>query len=116
MEQHKISENRRLRRFNIQIQVFDSKSKSIFAYTENLHTEGMMLISEKKIPLGKEFDLELVHIRDNDQMIVIPLHVLCVWNKPSDSLNMYNAGFEFIDLAPQQVRDIESLIEELVVH
>jgi len=77
--------------------------------------EGMMLTSEKKIPVGKEFHLELVHIRDDGERITIPLHVLCVWNRPRDYKTLYNAGFNFIDLAPQQARDIERLIEELAV-
>jgi len=115
MTQHKLKEYRKLKRFIVQVQVLDSEAKSFFAYTENLHTEGMLLTSEKKIPLGKEFHLELVHIRDNEERITIPLRARCVWNRSSDSQNLYNAGFEFIDLAPQQARDIESLIEELAV-
>ena len=121
MEQHNSTEKRRLKRIIIRVQVLDSESKSIFAYTENLHTEGMMLTSEKEFPVGKEFHFELANIRDNDEritkpLVTIPLHMRCVWNRPSDCLNMYNAGFEFIDLVPQQARDIERLIEELTVH
>ena len=115
MMQYKLKENRRLKRIIIQVQVLDSESKSFFAYTENLHTEGMMLTSEKEIPVGKEFNLELVHSRENDEGFTIPLRVCCVWNRSSDSVNLYNAGFKFIDLAPQQARDIERLIEELAV-
>ena len=116
MAQHKLKENRKLKRFIVQVQVVDSESKSFFAYTENLHTEGMVLTSEKKIPVGKEFHLDLVYIRDIDKRITIPLRVLCVWNMPRDCKTLYNVGFEFIDLAPQQARDIERLIEELAVY
>ena len=115
MVQYKLKEYRKLKRFIIQVQVSDSEVESFFAYTENLHREGMMLTSEQKIPLGKEFHLELVHIRDNDERITIPLSVRCVWNRPSDRPNLYTAGFEFIDLAPQLTRDIERLIEELTI-
>ena len=90
MAQHNSTEKRKLKRFIIRVQVLDSESKSFFAYTENLHMEGMMLTSEKEIPVGKEFHLELVHIRDNDEritkpLVTIPLHMRCVWNRPSDS-------------------------------
>ncbi len=115
MVQYKLKEYRKLKRIIIQVQVLDSETKSFFGYTENLHREGMLLTSEQKIPLGKEFHLELVYSRDNDEEITIPLRVRCVWNRSSDSHNLYNAGFEFIDLAPQQTRDIERLIDELTV-
>ena len=115
MAQNKLKEYRKLKRFVVQVQLLDSETKSFFAYTENLHIEGMLLTSVQKIPLGKEFHLELVHIRNNGERITIPLRVRCVWNSSSDSQNLYNAGFEFIDLAPQQARDIERLIEELTV-
>ena len=115
MAQPKLKEYRKLKRFIIQVQILDSETKSFFAYTENLHGEGMLLTSEQRIPLGKEFHLELVHLQDNDERIILPLRVRCVWNRSNDSLNLYNAGFEFIDLEPQQARDIEILIEELAL-
>ncbi len=117
MAQYKLKEYRKLKRFiiQVQVQILDSETKSFFGYTENLHMEGMLLTSEQRIPLGKEFHLKLVHIRDNDVRIVIPVRVRCVWNRSNDSLNLYNTGFKFIDLAPQQARDIERLIEELAV-
>ncbi len=117
MGQFKLMEYRKLKRFiiQVQVQVLDSEAKSFFAYTENLHTEGMLLTTEQRIPLCKEFHLELVHSRDNDEEITIPLRAHCVWNRSIDSMNLYSAGFDFIDLAPQQARDIERLIEELAV-
>ena len=115
MAQYKLKEYRKLKRFIVQVQVLDSEAKSFFAYTENLHTEGMMLTSEEEIPVGNEFHLELRHGRDSNEGTIIPLRVRCMWNRSRDSLNLYHAGFEFIDLAPQQTRDIESLIEELTV-
>ncbi len=115
MAQLKSMDYRKLKRVIVQVHVLDVEAKSFFAYSEDLHTQGMLLTSEQKIPLGKEFHLELVHCRDNDERITIPLRVYCVWNRSSDSLDLYSAGFEFIDLAPQQARDIERLIEELAV-
>ena len=115
MAHYMLKEYRKLRRLIIPVHVLDSETKSFFAYTENLHIEGMLLTSVQKIPLSKEFHLGLVHIRNNGERITIPLRVRCVWNSSSDSQNLYNAGFEFIDLAPQQARDIERLIEELTV-
>ncbi len=115
MAQHKFKEYRNLRRFNIPVHVLDSDTHSFFAYTENLHTEGLLLTSEYKMPLYKEYNLELVYSRDYDEEITIPLRVRCVWNRSSDSLNLYSVGFEFIDLAPQQTRDIERVIEDLAV-
>ena len=113
MAHYKLKEYRKLRRLIIPVQVLDSETQSFFAYTENLHTQGMLLTSKQEIPLDKEFHLELVYFRDNDEEITIPLCVHSVWNGSIDSLNMYSAGFDFIDLAPQQARDIERLIEEL---
>ncbi len=113
MAHYMLKEYRKLRRLIIPVHVLDSETQSFFAYTENLHTEGMLLATEQEIPLDKELHLELVYSRDNDEEITIPLCVRCVWNGPSDSLNMHSAGFDFIDLAPQQARDIERLIEEL---
>ncbi len=115
MAQHKLKEYRKLKRFLIQVQVLDSETESFFACTENLHTEGMMLISDQKIPFGKKFHLDLVHVRDNNEVITISLRVRCLWNRLRDHQDLYSAGFEFIDLEPQQTRDIERLIEELAV-
>ena len=115
MAQYKLKEYRKLKRSIIQVQVLDVEAKSFFAYTENLHTEGMLLTCAQRIPLDKEFYLKMVYCRENGVRIIIPLRVFCVWNQSCDSLNLYSAGFEFIDLAPQQARDIERLIEELAM-
>jgi len=115
MAQPNSAEYRKLKRSIIPVQVLDSDGKSFFAYTDDLHTQGMLLSTEQKILIGEEFHLELVHTRENDERITIPLRVRCVWNRSIDSLKLYSAGFEFSDLAPQQTRDIERVIEDLAI-
>ena len=115
MAQPKPMEDRKSRRPINPVYVLDSETQSFFAYTENLHTEGMLLATEQEIPLDKELHLELVYSRDNIEEITIPLCVRCVWNRSINNLGLYSAGFDFIDLTPQQGRDIERLIEEQAV-
>ncbi len=108
-------ENRKLKRFIISVKVFEKETGSILGYTENMHTEAMILTSEKQIPIEKEFRIKLEYVQDDNEIVEIPLVARSVWSKLSKNLDYYSTGFRFIDSTPIHVQALELLIDELSV-
>ena len=108
-------ENRKLKRFIISLKVIEKETGSILGYIANMHSEAMMLSSERRIPVDKEFSITLEYVQDDDELVEIQLIARSVWCNISKNLDYYRTGFRFIDPSPSQVKTIVFLIDELAV-
>lgn len=108
-------EDREYKRFVINVKVFDQATNECLGYSANMHSDGMMLMSEQQIPVNKDYKLVIRHHQDDDELIEIPLEARCVWSKNSNNPDFYHAGFQFIDINPKQILAIDELIWDLAV-
>ncbi len=115
MPLHKVAENRKLERLFLHIKVFDNETGSLLGHTADLHVEGMMLISDKRVVLDKELCLRLEHVKNNFEKISIPLFASGVWNRTANNSNVFNTGFRFVDTSHTQTIELSGLIEELML-
>lgn len=106
-------DDREYKRFVINVKVFDRDSGNCLGYSSNMHTGGMMLMSEEQISPGSKFRLIIKHIQQDDTVVEIPLVARCIWSNPGNNPDFYNAGLLFIDPGPKQILTIEELIWEL---
>ena len=113
MSQHKVAENRRLERLTLYIKVFDNETNSLLGHTANIHTDGMMLVTQGQLSLNKDYNLRLEHVRDDFRKISISLFAKGLWNKTSHNSNDHNIGFQFHDLSHSDSVAIVELIDEL---
>ena len=109
------TEDREYKRFVINVKVFDQATNECLGYSANMHSCGMMLSSEKLIPDGREFNILIRHLQDDDELIEIRLAARCMWSKSGNNPDFYLAGFQFINPSPKQVLAIDELIWDLAV-
>ena len=108
-------EFRYLDRLVLHIRVFDKETNAFLGHTENIHSEGLMLVSEKRIALNKDICLRLEHVKDDFEKIAIPLFASGVWHRDTYVSDVYNTGFRFVDTSNTQTIELRNLIEELIL-
>jgi PilZ domain-containing protein len=115
MSLNKIAENRKLERLILRIKVFDNDTGSFLGHTEDIHTEGMMLISEERVALDKDICLRLEHVKDNFEKTTILLTANGVWSKTAHESEVFNTGYRFVDTSHTQTIELNNLFQELTL-
>lgn len=116
MNADRINEKRRQKRFIVNVKVFNQDGGELLGYSANMHTRGMMISSTSEIPLLKEFNVKIEHMRmADDELIQIPLRIRSLWGGISDNPDFYHTGFLILDPTPESDDAIMRLIEELAV-
>ena len=109
-------ENRHLDRLILYIKVFDNETNAFLGYTANIHSKGMMLVSETLIPLDKDISIRLEHVKDDFKKIAIPLSARGVWRGDTHVFDVYTTGFRFVDPSHTQIIELDNLFEDLIFH
>ena len=109
------TEDREFKRFIINVKVFDLETNECMGYSANMHSEGMMVMSEKQLSAGKNYNLIIRHYQEDDEQIEIPLAARCMWSKAGNNPDFFHAGFKFIDPSPKKILAIDELIWDLAV-
>ena len=112
---NKLIECRDLVRLILYVRVFDNETNAFVGHTANIHTEGMMLVSEKRIALDKNICLRLEHVKDDFNKIAISLFAIAEWHRDTYVSDVYNTGFRFVNTSHTQIIEILNLIEELTL-
>ena len=116
MAPHHANEKRRQKRFIVNVKIFDQDTGELLGYSANMHTRGMMISSIEEIPLLKEFNVNIEHIRmADDELVQIPVRIRSLWAGPSNNPDFYNTGFLILDPTPETNHAILQLIDELAV-
>jgi hypothetical protein len=115
MESEVLIESRRLERFIINVKIIDADDESVLGYSANMHTEGLMIRSMRKIPSDKIINIRVEHMQFDDEFISIPLKVQSIWCYPDRKTDFFKVGFFIVDPTPSQRRAITGLIEELML-
>jgi hypothetical protein len=93
-------------------QVFDLYGGFLIGYLADLHLRGAMVIGNKPVPENMDFTIA-VELPDlpkiNASRITLPIRV--AWCKPDISPEFYNVGLEFKEVADEQKKVIQSIID-----
>ena len=106
---------RKQKRWNLvyYLRVFESRSGDLLGHLVDIHTDGMMLISERHIPLGEEFQLQMEIPGDTKgSNKLIKLHAHSIWSKPDLNPHYNDTGFRITQLSPDALSGITQVIEE----
>ena len=116
MTSSEIDDKRRLKRFIVNVKVFNTDTGDLLGYSANMHNMGMKLTSTEEIPMDTEFNVKIEHIRfDDDEFVEIPLRIRSLWGNPGKNPDFYDTGFQIVNPTPDSDRAIAALIEELSV-
>jgi hypothetical protein len=98
---------------NGDVDVYDSLRDSYVGRLVNIHTQGLMVMSDVPLDEDRLYTLDL-HLPEpiNDQL-VINLGVDCLWTREADLAGKYWIGFAIIDASSQAVQSIHHLVERL---
>lgn len=112
MVQQAYSEKRTHERCSFPLKVFHRDTAELLGCTENIHVDGMMLVSKAPIPTMTEFKIwiELPGLEGEKK---ISLTAFAVWRSLSDTKPIfYCTGFHFVDISENVMASIQAYIEQ----
>ena len=109
-----MADKRRLKRWHLiyYLRVFECDNGQLLGHLVDVTTEGLMLVSERRIPNGQEFDLRM-EIPTEDGIRNIPLKTYSVWSDYDINRSFFDTGFELVDPSSETIYQIRELIDEL---
>ena len=110
-----MSDKRRLKRWHLiyYLRVFECNSDQLLGHIVDLTTEGLMLISEKRIPLGQELDVRMEIPAEDGTKRNLTMKTHSVWSDLDVNRSFYDTGFELVEPSAETIAQIQGLIDEL---
>jgi hypothetical protein len=112
--QLKTTEKRRLKRFSAKLKVYSQLNDELIGYSENLHTEGMLVITKKPLEKNKEIEIWFGATKEEKRLNRIFVTAYKVWESmTSDGDRMYYSGLHFVAPEDETLDQIQSLLYSL---
>jgi len=107
-------EKRKLKRFSVRLKVYSQQTDELIGYAENLHIEGMMIVSRKPIQNNQEIQIWFGAAKDDKRLNRIFLSAYKVWESFTDNdERFYYSGLHFISPSEETLDRIQSLIDDM---
>ena len=112
--QTETKEKRRLKRFSANLKVYDQSTDDLLGYAENIHTKGMMLMTQEKIPDKQQVEIWFGAGKEDKRQKRIFISAFKVWDSFTDDTvpRLYYSGLHFIEPDEATIHRIEKLIDE----
>jgi hypothetical protein len=94
-----------------EVEVYDSLRDLHLGRLVNIHTYGLMIVSEVALEEDSLYTLDLHVPEPVNGQLVIQLGVDCLWIRAADVLGKYWIGFSIIDVSSEASEAIEALID-----
>ena len=95
------------------LKVVKSENNETLGHLVDVTTEGMMLISEKSIPLHQTYNLRMEIPTEDNVPQMIALTAESLWTKKDVNPAFHDTGFRLINPSKRAINAIAKLIEEL---
>ena len=92
--------------------VYDLPHKALLGYVGDLTPQGVMVIGEKQVEVGKHFTLgiKFPDSRSGTQAVHVIFSARVAWCRQDKSPQQFNIGFEFIDVTTENAKVIEAVL------
>lgn len=92
------------------LRMFDKETHLVVGYVSNISPEGVMLMTDKPIPLNRrfEFTLELPHRIEGKKSL--DLVAISAWTTENERHDFYDSGYHFERLNPMDRECIARLM------
>ncbi len=108
------NEQRKLKRFSVRLKVYSQQTDELIGYAENLHLEGMMIVSKEPIQDKEEIQIWFGAAKDDKKLNRIFLSSYKVWNSFTDTEDrLYYSGLHFTSPSEETLDKIQSLLSDL---
>ena len=95
------------------LRVWDSKTEQLLGHIVDIHIDGFMLVSEKPIETGKEFDLEIRWHPPEEEMQTLQLQATSRWSSNDVNPDFFDTGFQLLDTSEEVLQPVQEIIREL---
>jgi len=108
-----MAERRRHKRRHLvyRLKVVDRGTQRILGYLVDVTTEGLMLMSEDPIELGRTFELRMALPAAVEGSRPIYLEAKSIWSRSEPGVGYHDTGFEMVRIDPADMDEIQHLIE-----
>ena len=108
-------ERRRLERRNVSyyLPVLDNKTRRVIGHLVDISPVGLMMDSKIPVPTNLKYDLHLDFMEEIAGKAYVDFTARSKWCRP-DSIQpyLYNAGFDFTNLADEDIEIIKRIAEK----
>ena len=94
------------------LRVFESDGEALVGDLVNIHTEGIMLVSDNPIPVNKTIALRMKIPLKGGETEWLYFDAECRWCDQHPNPTLYNAGFSLINPTEKLTQSIEQLIDQ----
>ena len=110
MNDHRIESRKKLVAFT---PVYDLLHKKLLGYVGDLTLQGVMVIGEKPVEVGKHLTLGIEFpASDSEKLTVsVAFSSRAAWCRQEETSQYFNLGFEFIEVAPENAKIIEAILD-----
>jgi hypothetical protein len=107
-----MSERRDLRRRHLlfYLRVFNTTSNQLLGWVVDLNAQGVMIISEKPIQTGQDYELKMDLPGQIGRKKTIKLTAESRWCRPDVNPDFYDIGFFVKEISDEDRQIIESMI------
>ncbi|MFC1592012.1 PilZ domain-containing protein [Thermodesulfobacteriota bacterium] len=108
-------EKRKLKRRHLiyYLTVQDTETNQVLGFLVDITTRGVMLMSDNPIEPGTDLSLKILLQTEMSSREYLYFDARAVWCEKSINENSYDTGLELLNVAPEDFREIEKIIEEL---
>jgi hypothetical protein len=93
--------------------VYDVLHKTLLGYVGDLTLQGVMVIGEKSVEVGKHLTLGIEFSENLPEISAmrVAISARAAWCRPDESPQYFNIGFEFIEVSPENTKIIDAILE-----
>lgn len=91
------------------LRLIDNQTRQVLGYLVDITTEGLMMMAEQPVPVGKMFSLKLMASPSR----YLSFNAKCKWCKKSVNPLLYDAGFELEGISLNKFNWIKTIVAEI---
>ena len=92
------------------LRIFDLDSGINIGHLVDITTQGIMMISEEKIPTDKAYSFSMKLPEIITGRAEINFRANCLWSKKDFNPDFYVSGFKIKEISPEEIKIITALI------
>ncbi|NTV52362.1 MAG: PilZ domain-containing protein [Candidatus Firestonebacteria bacterium] len=108
-------EKRKLKRRHLifYLRVMEDDSPDVLGFMVDITTEGIMVMSEHPLEVGKTFRLKMRVKSYTPEEKYLKFTAVSKWCHQSVNPDFYDTGLELLDITPEDYKEIRHMIKEI---
>jgi hypothetical protein len=94
------------------LRVFDRSSGRQLGHLVDLTPEGMMVMSERPIRVGRKVELKMTLPGDTEREQAVEFDATSLWTSEDVNPDFYDTGFKFEKISRKHLAQLETLIDD----